>query len=120
MMSIAFAQLMITIYHVPADGLRIGSDSSEEINANYVLCVRRVCEYYFRSDHAMKGSLVIMNLTPKPTPFMTTIIASVMEDPNHEFSVMVKDSRKRHMNASHVSEKVSAAAGFVLCFGMHI
>lgn len=104
LMSILFVHQQITIYHVSAQHFEL--DSTEEVSANYVLCVRRVCEYYFRSDHAMKGSLVIMNLTPNPTPFMTTIIASVMEDPNHEFSVMVKDSRKKHMNASHVSEKV--------------
>lgn len=80
--------------------------SSDAIDVNYVTCVKRICEYYFRTEHAMKGSLVIMNLTPDPTPFQSFIIGSLDEDFAHEFSVMVKDSRKPHMNASHVSEKV--------------
>lgn len=61
-------------------------------------CIKRLCKHYFRSDHAMKGSLVIMNLTPSPSMFQTKIIESLNEDVTHEFSVMIKDSRKKHMN----------------------
>lgn len=53
----------------------------------------------------MKGSLVIMNVTPVPSLLQSTIIQALNDDHAHEFSVMVKDSQKKHMNASHVSEK---------------
>lgn len=81
---------------------------------NYVTCIRLFCENYFRSDHAMKGSLVIMNVTPEPTPFQSKIIKSLNEDINHEFSVMIKDSLKRHLNASHVSEKAQNYFMFIV------
>lgn len=84
------------------------STGADRIDASYVRCIKRLCEHYFRAEHAMKGSLVIMNLTPDPTPFQSHIIGSLDEDAAHEFSLMVKDSRKPHMNASHVSEKVRA------------
>lgn len=77
----------------------------QEPQQGSIPCIKRFCQHYFRSDHAMKGSLVIMNLTPSPSIFQSKIIESLNEDRTHEFSVMIKDSRKKHMNASHVSEK---------------
>lgn len=74
-------------------------------NDAYVECIKLFCNHYFHSEHALKGSLVIMNVTPDPTPFQSRIIKSLNEDVGHELSVMIKDSGKRHMNASHVSEK---------------
>lgn len=76
------------------------------INANYVTCVKRICEHYFHAEHAMKGSLIIMSVTADATPFQSRLVGSWGEDAAHRFSVMVKNPRKVHQNASHVSEKV--------------
>lgn len=62
----------------------------------------------------MKGSLVIMNVTPDPSPFQSHIIKSLNEDVGHEFSVMIKNSLKKHMNASHVSEKAQNYFMFIV------
>lgn len=74
------------------------SDNNFDPEHGSISCIKRLCQHYFRSDHAMKGSLVIMNLTPSPSVFQSEIIESLNEDLTHEFSVMIKDSRKKHMN----------------------
>lgn len=74
------------------------ADNDREPQHSSIPCIKRYCQHYFRSDHAMKGSLVIMNLTPSPSIFQSKIIESLNEDLTHEFSVMIKDSRKKHMN----------------------
>lgn len=74
------------------------SNNNHDPQHSSIPCIKRYCQHYFRSDHAMKGSLVIMNLTPSPSIFQSKIIESLNEDPTHEFSVMIKDSRKKHMN----------------------
>lgn len=97
---------MITISFISSLTILIFCHHSITIKADaYVQCIKLFCNYHFHSEHALKGSLVIMNVTPDPTPFQSRIIKSLNEDAGHEFSVMIKDSRKRHMNASHVSEK---------------
>lgn len=87
---------------------------SQTQSSYQVTCIKKLCQYHFRTKHAMKGSLVIMNLTPDPTPYQSSIIESLDEDRNHEFSVMVKDSRKKHRNASHVSEKAQNYFMFIV------
>lgn len=91
-----------------------GFENNNDPQHNSIPCIKRFCEHYFRSDHAMKGSLVIMNLTPTPSIFQSKIIESLNEDVSHEFSVMIKDSRKKHMNASHVSEKAQNYFMFIV------
>lgn len=88
----------------------------DEINANYVTCVKRICEHYFHAEHAMKGSLIIMSITAATTPFQSSVIGSWGEDAAHKFSVMVKNPRTHHHNASHVSEKVGIFAVFYAIF----
>ncbi len=80
-----------------------GSTAGDNLNQqDSIPCIKRLCQHYFRSDHAMKGSLVIMNLTPSPSIFQSNIIESLNEDVTHEFSVMIKDSQKKHMNGSQL------------------
>lgn len=74
--------------------------------SNIAPCVLKLCEKYFKSEKsALKGSLVIINLIPNPTLFQRLILQSLNEDERHELGVMIKDARKRHHNASHVTEK---------------
>ncbi|XP_065073023.1 uncharacterized protein Ir87a [Ochlerotatus camptorhynchus] len=80
----------------------------EDANENLlpvVPCVKRLCEKYFKSERAMKGSLAIINIKPDTSIFQLNILKSFNEDPRHEMGVMVKDGRKKHWNASHVTEK---------------
>ncbi|KXJ82457.1 hypothetical protein RP20_CCG013678 [Aedes albopictus] len=77
----------------------------EENLLTVVPCVRRLCEKYFKSERAMKGSLAIINIKPDTSLFQLNILKSFNEDPRHEMGVMVKDGRKKHQNASHVTEK---------------
>nr|QGW45458.1 ionotropic receptor 87a [Bradysia odoriphaga] len=96
--------------------VRAFSNNDHDVQHDSIPCIRRFCQHYFRSDIAMKGSLVIMNLTPSPSTFQTRIIESLNEDVTHEFSVMIKDSRKKHMNASHVSEKAQNYFMFIVSY----
>ncbi|XP_055624912.1 uncharacterized protein LOC129767755 [Toxorhynchites rutilus septentrionalis] len=88
-------------------------DSQENL-LGVVPCVKRLCEKYFKSVRAMKGSLVIINIKPDTSTFQLNILKSFNHDPRHEMGVMVKDGRKRHWNASHVTEK---AKNYLLLVG---
>jgi hypothetical protein len=68
-------------------------------------CIVKLCNKYFKSERALKGSLVIINLPRDVTGFQSKIIKALNEDELHEIGVMVKDARKKHWNASHVTEK---------------
>lgn len=70
-----------------------------------VPCIIRLCELYFKSERALKGSLAIVNLIPNPTLFQRRILELLNQDPKHKLGVMVKDARRPHWNASHVTEK---------------
>jgi hypothetical protein len=65
----------------------------------------KLCEKYFKSERALKGSLVIINLIPSPSIFQRKILQSFNEDKRHELGVMIKDARKKHLSAVHVTEK---------------
>ncbi|XP_055585201.1 uncharacterized protein LOC129738049 [Uranotaenia lowii] len=80
-------------------------DDTEENLLTIVPCVKRLCEKYFRSERKMKGSLAIINIKPDTSSFQLNILKSFNHDPRHEMGVMVKDGRKKHFNASHVTEK---------------
>lgn len=67
-------------------------------------CVLELCAKYFKSERALKGSLVIINLVPKPSIVQARILSSLNEDKDHVLAVMVKDSKKPH-RSSRVQEK---------------
>ncbi|GAB0100425.1 ionotropic receptor 87a [Sergentomyia squamirostris] len=79
----------------------IGSDSALEIAP----CILKLCEKYFHSKKKTQGSLAIVNLTPDASSFQKHVLSSLNENERHELAVMVKDARKKHWNASHVTEK---------------
>ncbi|XP_059611138.1 uncharacterized protein LOC132258050 [Phlebotomus argentipes] len=79
----------------------ISSDSSLEIAP----CILKLCEKYFRSKKKTQGSLAIVNLTPDASLFQKSVLENLNENERHELAVMVKDARKKHWNASHVTEK---------------
>lgn len=68
-------------------------------------CVLKLCEKYFKSERALKGSLAIINVIPNPSVFQRMILKRMNEDKEHVLGVMIKDARKMHLNASHVTEK---------------
>ncbi|XP_058837724.1 uncharacterized protein LOC131693691 [Topomyia yanbarensis] len=80
-------------------------DDNQENLLTVVPCVKRLCEKYFKSERALKGSLAIINIKPDTSIFQLNILKSFNDDPRHEMGVMVKDGRKKHWNASHVTEK---------------
>ncbi|XP_058458991.1 uncharacterized protein LOC131435082 [Malaya genurostris] len=89
-------------------------DETQENLLTVVPCVQRLCEKYFRSERALKGSLAIINIKPDTSLFQLNILKSFNHDPRHEMGVMVKDGRKKHWNASHVTEK---AKNYLLLIG---
>uniref|UniRef100_A0A182YGJ7 Putative ionotropic receptor ligand binding domain-containing protein n=1 Tax=Anopheles stephensi TaxID=30069 RepID=A0A182YGJ7_ANOST len=95
--------LLVTVPQIAGD---IPVDESEhEQLLSVVPCIRRLCEKYFRSERAMKGSLAIINIKPDASEFQRHILRSFNENPRHELGVMVKDASRPHWNASHVTEK---------------
>ncbi|XP_035780489.1 uncharacterized protein LOC118460354 [Anopheles albimanus] len=96
--------LMVVTVRRILGGVPIDEYYNEKLLA-VVPCVKRLCEKYFRSERAMKGSLAIINIKPDASAFQLSILRSFNEDPRHEMGVMVKDARKKHWNASHVTEK---------------
>lgn len=67
-------------------------------------CVLKLCAKYFKSERALKGSLVIINLVPNPSIVQARILSSLNEDKSHNLAVMVKDAKKPH-RSSRVQEK---------------
>lgn len=63
-----------------------------------------LCSKYFKPERVLKGSLVIINLVPKPSIVQARILRSLNEDKDHVLAVMVKDSKKPH-RSSRVQEK---------------
>uniref|UniRef100_A0A1B0CXD1 Uncharacterized protein n=1 Tax=Lutzomyia longipalpis TaxID=7200 RepID=A0A1B0CXD1_LUTLO len=104
LMTICFT-FSLQFYIMEVDALidinEISSDSTKQITP----CILKLCEKYFRSKKKTQGSLAIVNLTPDASPFQRNVLASLNEDERHELAVMVKDARKKHWNASHVTEK---------------
>lgn len=69
-------------------------------------CLLELSEKYFKSERAMRGSLVIINLVPNPKSFLQRrILESVNEDKKHALGIMVKDARLEHKNASRVTDR---------------
>lgn len=64
-------------------------------------CVLKLCEKYFKSKRASRGSLVVINLVPNPRSFLQRrMLEQINEDKKHALGVMVKDGRLKHLNAS--------------------
>lgn len=56
----------------------------------------KLCEKYFKSEKAMKGSLVALNVIHKPNIFQRKILHKLNNDKNHLMSLMVKNAYKIH------------------------
>jgi hypothetical protein len=64
-------------------------------------CLLKLSEKYFKSKRASRGSLVVINLVPNPRSFLQRkMLEAINEDKKHALGVMVKDGRKKHLNAS--------------------
>ncbi|CAO1422329.1 unnamed protein product [Diamesa serratosioi] len=59
-------------------------------------CVLKLCEKYLKSEKAMKGSLVVLNVIHKPNLFQRRILEKLHDDKNHLMSLMVKNANKIH------------------------
>lgn len=68
-------------------------------------CILKLSEKYFKSLIRSQGSLVIVNIKPDASPFQRNILNALNENEKHDLAIMVKDSKKKHWNASHVTEK---------------
>ncbi|XP_053672276.1 uncharacterized protein LOC128722623 [Anopheles nili] len=102
---ILFVALALVTSMRPGTGdIPVDEDEHERL-LSVVPCIRRLCEKYFRSERAMKGSLAIINIKPDASAFQRDILRSFNDDPRHEMGVMVKDANRKHWNASHVTEK---------------
>ena len=75
-----------------------------DIDSLMAPCVLRLCEKYFKSERALTGSLVIINLVSNPSVVQARILQSFNEDKGHNIAIMVKDSKKPH-RSSRVQEK---------------
>lgn len=73
-------------------------------NISSILCIIKFCEQYFRSEKAVIGSLVIVNIQ-NATEFHSELIMMLNEHANYELGVMTKDATKRHVPPVHVVDK---------------
>lgn len=89
---------------VTSNGLDLIALPDPEHNVSSILCIVKMCEKYFRSEKAVIGSLVIVNIQ-NTTEYHSQLIIMLNEQTNFEMGVMVKDSRKKHGNPVHVVDK---------------
>lgn len=75
-----------------------------EHNISSILCIIKFCEKYFRSEKAVIGSLVIVNIQ-NTTEFHSQLIIMLNEKTNYDMGVMTKDARRKHGNPAHVVDK---------------
>lgn len=73
-------------------------------NISSILCIIKFCEKYFRSEKAVIGSLVIVNVQ-NTTEFHSQLITMLNENANYDLGVMIKDATKKHGNPLHVVDK---------------
>lgn len=90
------------------NGTGIGMELLElpeaEHNISSILCIIKFCEKYFRSEKAVIGSLVIVNIQ-NTTDFHSQLIIMLNENTNYDMGVMTKDARRKHGNPAHVVDK---------------
>lgn len=75
-----------------------------EHNISSILCIIKFCEKYFRSEKAVIGSLVIVNIQ-NTTEFHSQLIIMLNEKTDYDMGLMTKDSRRKHGNPAHVVDK---------------
>lgn len=73
-------------------------------NISSFFCIIKICEKFFRSEKAVIGSLVVVNLQ-NATDFHSDLILMLNERTNYEMGVMTKDATKKHGNPAHVVDK---------------
>lgn len=73
-------------------------------NISSILCIIKFCEKYFRSEKAVIGSLVIVNVQ-NTTEFHSELIIMLNEHANYDLGVMTKDATKPHASPVHVTDK---------------
>lgn len=73
-------------------------------NISSILCIIKFCEQYFRSEKAVIGSLVIVNVQ-NTTEFHSDLIIMLNEHANYDLGVMTKDATKYHFPPVHVVDK---------------
>lgn len=73
-------------------------------NISSFLCIIKFCENYFRSEKAVIGSLVIVNMQ-NMTEFHSELVIMLNEQANYDLGVMTKDATKPHVPPVHVVDK---------------
>lgn len=73
-------------------------------NISSISCIIKFCEKYFRSEKAVIGSLVIVNVQ-NTTEFHSQLITELNEHANYDLGVMIKDATKPHIPPLHVVDK---------------
>lgn len=86
------------------DGMNYLALPEAQHNLSSILCIIKFCEKYFRSEKAVIGSLVIVNVQ-NTTEFHSELIIMLNEHANYDLGVMTKDATKPHGNPLHVVDK---------------
>lgn len=86
------------------DGMDYLALPEAQHNISSILCIIKFCEKYFRSEKAVIGSLVIVNVQ-NTTEFHSELITMLNEHANYDLGVMTKDATKPHYPPTHVVDK---------------
>lgn len=89
------------------DGMAYLALPEAQHNISSIICIIKFCEKYFRSEKAVIGSLVIVNVQ-NTTDFHSQLIIMLNEHANYELGVMMKDATnaiRPHGNPKHVVDK---------------
>lgn len=92
------------INQITGNGIELIALPEPEHNTSSILCIVKFCEKYFRSEKAVIGSLVIVNIQ-NTTEFHDKFIMILNSKINYELGIMVKDARRKHGNPVHVTDK---------------
>lgn len=95
-----------SVDNIDTNGNRIDNLALPEAqhNISSILCIIKFCEKYFRSEKAVIGSLVIVNVQ-NTTEFHSELITMLNEHANYDLGVMTKDATKPHFPPVHVVDK---------------
>lgn len=85
-------------------GIELLALPEAEHNISSILCIIKFCEKYFRSEKAVIGSLVIVNIQDT-TEFHSQLIIMLNENTDYDMGLMTKDARRKHGNPAHVVDK---------------
>lgn len=81
-------------------GKKLFGENSNTYTAN---CVLGLSTKYFVDEKKLRGSIVIINFDSYASTIQKTILETIFQ--GSKYSVMTKDSKFRHRNASHFPEK---------------